>query len=133
MDQQAMNLLLKLSIDFVQHLKPNQLIADGEFVPIFEKSFVDRFAIQHRAVGRIEIYQAIASLTGFFITLSPNLRMQPRSLGIVDAHISIERPTEGHFGPLEWNRNCQQFSTQKDERRAAISLARSGLTALGCA
>jgi len=39
-DQQAVNLLLKFAVDFIEHFKANQLIADLELVTILQESLV---------------------------------------------------------------------------------------------
>ena len=50
MDQQAMNLLLKLSIDFIEHFKANQLVTNNKFVAIFKQCLIDSLAVEQRPV-----------------------------------------------------------------------------------
>jgi hypothetical protein len=38
---QAMNLLLKLSIDFVQQIETEEMVTDENLVPIVECDFID--------------------------------------------------------------------------------------------
>src|ERR1051326_323355 len=82
--EQTMNLLLKLAIDFVEHLKTDQLLADFELVPVFKIRGFNSIPIQDGAVRRAEIRQAVSRLSSCGIALSRDPRVQPRRPAVAD-------------------------------------------------
>ena len=120
--QQAVNLLLKLAVDLVEHFKADQLIADFKLVAIMQEGIIDGGAVENRAVGRIEIGQTITRLGGLLARLSRDARMQARSARVAYPHVSFQRATQSYFFAVQRDGHGQQFAAQKDQRRPAFAL-----------
>src|SRR5712692_8033426 len=121
-DQQAVNLLLKLAVDLVEHFKADQLIADFKLVAIMQEGIVDGGAVENRAVGRIEIGQTITRLVLLLAWLSRNARVQARSARVAYPHVGFQRATQSYFPAIERDGHGQQFAAQEDQRRPAFAL-----------
>src|SRR5438552_6112014 len=121
MDQQAMNLLLELTIDLVKHFEADQLIAYFELVAVLQKSLIDSLAVQDGPVGGVEIGQTILGFASALSLLGSNPSVQARSARIVDAYVSVKGTTHGHFGSVQRNRNRQQFSPQENKSRPPLT------------
>src|SRR5258708_36082363 len=118
MGQQTVNLLLEFAVNLVQHLKANQMIAYFEFVPVLQELLIDGLPVEQSAVGRLQIVQAIAGFAGGFIALGRDPRMKARSTRVVNADVGFQRATHSYLFTVQWNRDREQFSAQKNQRRA---------------
>src|ERR1700681_906425 len=98
-----MNLLLKLAIYLIEHFEADQLIAYFEFVTVLQESLSDRLAIQNRAVGRVEIGQAIANHSRLCIGLRADASVHAGRARVVDADVSVQSAPQGHFRAFQWN------------------------------
>ena len=76
MHQQPVNLLLKLAVDFVEHFKANEVIADHKLVAVFEKGFVDWLAVQQSSISLIKINQSITLFTRSLVAFGADARVQ---------------------------------------------------------
>src|SRR6267378_7416475 len=115
MDQQAMNLLLKLPVNFVEHFEANQLISDFELVAVLQQGMVDPCAVEDGSVGRVEVLQKITRHAPLGVGLGNNAGMHARSARVVDADVGIERAAQSNFGAFQGNLHRQQFPAQKNQ------------------
>ena len=102
-----MNLLLKFTVNLVEHFKTNQLIADFKLITVLQIRFIDRPAVKQRAVSRAKIRKAETLFTGSLITFCRDPRMEPRRASVIHAHVSIERSPDRYLGALQRYGNRQ--------------------------
>ena len=115
MTEQALDLLLKSTIDLVEELETKKLIADENLVAVVQHDFRNRAAIHERAVGRMEIRDPENCSARRRIDVSADTRMQARRFGVVQTNVRVERAAECDFRPFERDRRGEQFTAEGHE------------------
>src|SRR5262245_46947505 len=106
-----MNMLLKLSIDIVEQIKPKELIANDDFVSFLQQHFGDGLSVDSSPIRRTQIGEPPKLFSGFWIALGREPSVKSRSASVVDPHISVERTAECYDIPFERNRHGQPFAS----------------------
>lgn len=78
MSYEAMDLLLKFTIDFIQEVETKEVIADDDLVAVVEGSFGDQFSINCGAISGTEIGYPVTVAIAAAISDGGNARMEPR-------------------------------------------------------
>src|ERR1700682_1836488 len=110
-----MDLLLKLAVNLVEHLKADQLIANLELVAILQHGLIDPFAVEDSSVGRVEVLQAVSRRASPGIVLGNDTSMQARGARVVDAYVGGERAAQSYLRSFQRNLHRKQFPAQEDQ------------------
>src|ERR1700704_1513764 len=118
-----MNMLLELAINLIEHLETKKMIADFYFVTIIQKSLADRLPIELRAVCRAEIGNLVAHSISAEIALGGDACMLPGGTKVVDANVSLDRPSQHDLVTFKRYRDGHKFTAEENEGRPALSLS----------
>jgi hypothetical protein len=101
---QPMDLLLKLTVDFVKHVEAEKVIANDNFVSVAKQCLSYQLTIHQSAIRGSKIRDFVNALMGVSIHFTFNARVKSRGARIVQSYVSLERTSYGHPIPFEWDR-----------------------------
>src|SRR5262249_32484991 len=114
MCQQTVNLLLKFTVNVVQHFESKQLIADRNLVTVGKQCFPHQRAIYECAISGSEIEDSATRLARSQV-FCDDARVEPRRAIIGNANIRFDGASYSDFGAFQGNGECDAFTLERDQ------------------
>src|SRR6266566_8797845 len=119
-----MDLLLKFTIDLIQHIEPKKMVSDYYLVAIVEYDVGNQLTINQRAISGTQIGNAIGGGVSFRINFGGNASVQARGAKIIEPDIGFDCTTNYHLVAFQRNWHGHQLSTKRNQRRSTLFLSR---------
>jgi len=125
------DLLLVGSVDLVEQVKPENVLADRDLIPVLEYLFTDPLTVDQRPVSRTEIGENELQLVRFLVVPFVYSGVSTRHQGVVHTNVGLKSAAEYNLFSLEWDRNSDQLAAQEYERGPEIAFQTFGFCHTG--
>ena len=119
-----MDLLLKFTIDLIQHIEPKKMVSDYYLVAIVKYDVGNQLTINQRAISRTQIDNAIGGDVSFGINFGGNAGVHTRGAKIIEPDIGFDSATNCHLVAFQRNGHGHQLSSKRNQRRSTFLLSR---------